>query len=105
MSLLSERCRELITFAEHKLHSRTDLHFTDAVVAQFADATDLFSFAYLKECFIGTLLLIAGGDETPFAELLPLQIELLRKELKPENPDLISRKPRQSVPMAIRYPM
>ena len=41
--------------------------------SRFTVETRGFSFAYLKEVFVSTLLLIAGGEKMPFAQLLLAQ--------------------------------
>lgn len=41
--------------------------------SRFTVETRGFSFAYLKEVFVSTLLLIAGGEKMPFSQLLLAQ--------------------------------
>ena len=48
---------------------------TEHLVSQFAGATQDFSFAYLKEAFVSTLLSIAGGDKRDFSVIIMEQVE------------------------------
>ncbi|KAF2206216.1 hypothetical protein CERZMDRAFT_53649 [Cercospora zeae-maydis SCOH1-5] len=45
----------------NKLEKTSDIEFHDDIAAIFAQLTDGFSFAYLKELFVQTLLTIVGG--------------------------------------------
>lgn len=49
-------------FWQHKLKSNKDLEFPDVLCDKIADVTDKFSFAYMQEAFIATLLAIAVRD-------------------------------------------
>jgi transitional endoplasmic reticulum ATPase len=50
-------------FWQHKLESNKDVEFPDALCEKIAGITDDFSFAYMQEAFVATLLAIAvrGG--------------------------------------------
>ena len=63
---------ERIRYAEYwraKLAENSKIDYTDGITEAFADATEGFSFAYLKEVFITSLLAIVGarrlGKEEP----------------------------------------
>ena len=44
----SER-RDYAIYWQHKLHSNRDIDFPDSLLDEFAEKTDEFSFAYMKE--------------------------------------------------------
>jgi hypothetical protein len=50
-------------FWRHKLKPNKSIKFPKKLCAAIADITEDFSFAYLKEAFIATLLVIAGNRE------------------------------------------
>ncbi|KAJ7068453.1 P-loop containing nucleoside triphosphate hydrolase protein [Mycena amicta] len=67
-----------------KLENNTEIDFPDSLVDDVADQTSKFSFAYLKEVFVSSLVSLAGyeGDDKPtFAQMLSEQIKTLRKQL------------------------
>ncbi|KAL0949354.1 hypothetical protein HGRIS_009423 [Hohenbuehelia grisea] len=69
---------------QNKLKSNKTIAFPDTLVDEVADMTDRFSFAYLKESFVSSLVTLAGyeGDDKPtFEKLLKDQIKTLRKQL------------------------
>jgi len=71
---------------QHKLESNKDLDFPDSLVQSIAEATDKFSFAFLKEVFVNTLVQLATGSEKrPFAEAVLATAEKLRKEIGSED--------------------
>jgi len=56
--------KERVTYCEYwrqKLADNDDLDFPQELKVPIAELTDGFSFAYLKEAFVGSLLLIAYG--------------------------------------------
>lgn len=66
------------------------IDFPDKLVDVFADKTAKFSFAYMKEAFISTLLIIAGdeGKHPPkFSELLMKEVKHLRKQIDNDDDD------------------
>ncbi|KAK1231829.1 Inositol-1,4,5-trisphosphate 5-phosphatase 1 [Marasmius sp. AFHP31] len=68
---------------QHKLADK-DVEFPDSLVNEIAAATSKFSFAYLKEAFVSSLVILAGieDDEKPsFKAVIMDQIEKLRKQL------------------------
>lgn len=82
-----------------KLKSKPSIHFPKRLSPAIAGITEDFSFAYLKEAFVATLLIIAGhrseeslkdGGEDEGGDLddyelwreIKKQVELLRKEMK-----------------------
>ncbi|KIJ51932.1 hypothetical protein M422DRAFT_26292 [Sphaerobolus stellatus SS14] len=69
---------------QKKLASNKQIEFPDSLVDEVADLTDKFSFAYLKEAFVSTLVTLAGieGDDKPsFEKLLKEEIQTLRSQL------------------------
>ncbi|KAF9028433.1 P-loop containing nucleoside triphosphate hydrolase protein [Hymenopellis radicata] len=68
---------------QNKLRSNKDLSFPDDLVEELATITNKFSFAYLKEVFVSSLVILAGieKDKPSFESVLKRQIEVLRKEL------------------------
>jgi hypothetical protein len=72
-----------------KLKDNKDISYPDSLVDEIVDSTEKFSFAYLKEAFVSSLVLIAGSedDKPEFASVLKNQIDILRKQLDkvPEN--------------------
>ncbi|KAG9104194.1 hypothetical protein FRC06_004619 [Ceratobasidium sp. 370] len=76
---------ERIQYAQYwqrKLKNNKDITFPDSLVEKVADQTAGFSFAYLKEAFVATLVSLAGShNEGQFEKLLLKQISELRKQL------------------------
>ncbi|KAJ7904686.1 P-loop containing nucleoside triphosphate hydrolase protein [Mycena olivaceomarginata] len=73
-----------VKYWQDKLESNKEIEFPDALVDEVADLTDKFSFAYLKEAFVSSLVTLAGyeGDDKPsFPSALKAQIKTLRKQL------------------------
>ncbi|KAJ7490432.1 P-loop containing nucleoside triphosphate hydrolase protein [Mycena galericulata] len=73
-----------VKYWQTKLKSNKDIDFADSLVDEVADMTAKFSFAYLKEAFVSSLVTLAGweGDDKPaFADALKKQIKTLRKQL------------------------
>ncbi|RVD80435.1 uncharacterized protein DFL_008332 [Arthrobotrys flagrans] len=87
----SERVR-YIEYWRHKLGD-TPIDFNDDLVEELAGLTKDFSFAYMKEAFVSTLLILAGrrnnkdgGDEwaAKFPNTIKKQIKQLREQLEAE---------------------
>lgn len=80
-----------VQYWQNKLKSNKSIEFPDSLVEEVADATTDFSFAFLKEVFVSTLVILAGyndGDDKPtFKEELNKQITALKKQLdhSPKN--------------------
>lgn len=77
-----------------KLASNKSIAFSKALVEHIASITDGFSFAYLKEAFVSSLVSLAVGAESdPFAEVIERQIKALKKELEGSTriPTFLSR--------------
>ncbi|KAF8969457.1 P-loop containing nucleoside triphosphate hydrolase protein [Flammula alnicola] len=68
---------------QNKLQSNKEIEFPDRLVNKVARLTDRFSFAYLKEAFVSTLVTFVGieGEKPTFESVLTGQIEALRKQL------------------------
>lgn len=67
-----------------KLKDNQDISYPDPLVDEVASSTDKFSFAYLKEAFVSSLVFLAGfeGEDKPdFASVIREQIEALRQQL------------------------
>ncbi|KXN89597.1 hypothetical protein AN958_05464 [Leucoagaricus sp. SymC.cos] len=72
---------------QKKLSDNLEIDFPDVLVDSVARLTQGFSFAYLKEAFVSTLVTLAGipGEKPPFGKLLKEQIYELRKQLDGEK--------------------
>ncbi|KAH9948338.1 P-loop containing nucleoside triphosphate hydrolase protein [Amylocystis lapponica] len=71
-------------FWQDKLQSSKGISFPDNLVTDIAAATEKFSFAYLKEAFVSTLVLLAGfepDDKPTFGTVVMGQIKELRSQL------------------------
>ncbi|KAJ3736527.1 P-loop containing nucleoside triphosphate hydrolase protein [Lentinula guzmanii] len=94
---------------QEKLKDNKSIDFPDTLVDEVADATNRFSFAYLKEAFVSALVTLAGLDEDDqpsFDSVLMEQIEVLRKQLdKPQevklslSPGERTQAPRRNAPL------
>nr|XP_031857211.1 uncharacterized protein CI109_007375 [Kwoniella shandongensis]KAA5524283.1 hypothetical protein CI109_007375 [Kwoniella shandongensis] len=74
------------TYWQNKLRTKPNIDFPQALVNQFADNTNGFSFAYMKEAFVSALLVIASKktdsvDTLPFSDILLSQVSHLRDQL------------------------
>ncbi|GLB33979.1 putative ATPase associated with various cellular activities (AAA) [Lyophyllum shimeji] len=70
---------------QNKLKDNENISFPDQLVEDIAEATERFSFAYLKEAFVSSLVGLAtyeGDDKPSFGLLIKAQIKTLRKELE-----------------------
>ncbi|WRT64410.1 uncharacterized protein IL334_001342 [Kwoniella shivajii] len=77
--------RDYAIWWKDRLHDNSEIEFPDTLLDEFADKTDKFSFAYMKEAFISTLLTIASGNEKgdlDFRGILLKQVDHLRNELE-----------------------
>ncbi|KAK6509779.1 hypothetical protein TWF481_004509 [Arthrobotrys musiformis] len=81
-----------VEYWRHKLDG-TPIDFTDDLVKELAGLMNNFSFAYMKEAFVSTLLILAGGRNNrdggddwagKFAETIKKQIKQLREQLEAE---------------------
>ncbi|KAI9069256.1 P-loop containing nucleoside triphosphate hydrolase protein [Trametes sanguinea] len=73
-----------IQYWQNKLKNNKSISFPDSLVKKVASRTDGFSFAYLKEAFVSSLVLLAGydGDDKPeFSEILLAEVKTLREQL------------------------
>ncbi|KAG6833925.1 hypothetical protein H0H87_007936 [Tephrocybe sp. NHM501043] len=91
---------------QNKLKDNKNISFTDNLVNTIATATEIFSFAYLKEAFVSSLVELAGFDgddsEKPtFEQLIHRHIKSLRKELESSsNMKLADRVPEMRMPQS-----
>ncbi|KAJ7178962.1 P-loop containing nucleoside triphosphate hydrolase protein [Mycena filopes] len=73
-----------VRYWQNKLKTNKDIEFPDSLVDEVAEQTQQFSFAYLKEAFVSSLVTLAGweGDDKPtFSRAVTDQIKVLRKQL------------------------
>ncbi|KAK8866188.1 hypothetical protein IAR55_001339 [Kwoniella newhampshirensis] len=78
--------RNYALYWRNKLRTKPHLEFPDTLLEEFADGTNDFSFAYMKEAFVSTLLVIASkqmdlASTSPFPTLLLEQVSLLQNQL------------------------
>ncbi|THG98210.1 hypothetical protein EW026_g3932 [Hermanssonia centrifuga] len=77
-----------VQYWQGKLKNNKDISFPDSLASEIVDSTARFSFAYLKEVFVSTLVLMAGfeegDDKRDFADVIKGQIKALRKQLSVE---------------------
>jgi len=69
---------------QNKLKDNENISFPDQLVEKIAETTQRFSFAYLKEAFVSSLVELAsyeGEDKPTFEKLIKGQIKTLRQEL------------------------
>ena len=66
---------------QEKLRSNDRAPFPDELADEIAKMTDGFSFAFLKEAFVSTLIHLAGNSEAKFEETLKEQVRVLKKQL------------------------
>ena len=71
---------------QEKLESNERAQFPDELADEIAKLTDGFSFAYLKEAFVSTLIHMAGNSDAKFEETLKAQVKALKKQLS-ERPE------------------
>ncbi|KAL5527373.1 hypothetical protein ACEPAG_6164 [Sanghuangporus baumii] len=70
------------SYWQNKLEDNDKVDFPDRLALEVADLTYGFSFAYLKECFVSTLvLLVTKEQKKSFEVTLKGQIKQLRKQL------------------------
>jgi len=71
-----------VKYWQKKLASNPEIEFPDSLVGEVADITYGFSFAFLKEAFVSTLVTKMGEKgHASFANVLKGQIKELRKQL------------------------
>ncbi|KAG9018836.1 hypothetical protein FRB90_009123 [Tulasnella sp. 427] len=67
---------------QNKLKDNEAVSFPESLVEEIADLTDGFSFAYIKEAMVSSLVIIATAEESKeFAEVVKQQIAALRKSI------------------------
>ncbi|KZW03762.1 P-loop containing nucleoside triphosphate hydrolase protein [Exidia glandulosa HHB12029] len=77
-----------VKYWQRKLKSNDKLEFPDSLVKEIAGMTSGFSFAFLKEAFVSTLVLIATGTERrSFGDAIKNTIQNLRKEINDDDDD------------------
>ncbi|KAH8113220.1 P-loop containing nucleoside triphosphate hydrolase protein [Phellopilus nigrolimitatus] len=74
---------------QNKLINNDKVEFSDALAIEVSDITYGFSFAYLKEAFVSSLVLLVSGDsKMTFEQTLKSQIKALRKQLEKAPPSM-----------------
>ncbi|KIK82312.1 hypothetical protein PAXRUDRAFT_832276 [Paxillus rubicundulus Ve08.2h10] len=79
-----------------KLKDNNEISFPDSLIDEVTNVTQGFSFAYLKEAFVATLVLVsnAGDDkQVDFPLILKIQIATLCKELGKQIPPQLPAPP------------
>ncbi|KAG8882632.1 hypothetical protein FRB97_007978 [Tulasnella sp. 331] len=66
---------------QKKLKNNNKISFPDSLLEKIVSLTDGFSFAYLKEAMISTLVTLAGNPDDRFEEVVKKQIKTLRKSI------------------------
>lgn len=87
-----------------KLKDNEDIDYPDSLAQKIADSTEQFSFAYLKEAFVSSLVTLLtdkeDGKYTTFESAITSQIRTLRKQLdKSTETDVLASLP--SVPSTV----
>jgi len=75
------------SYWQDKLKSNDRAPFPDKLADEIAKMTDGFSFAYLKEAFVSTLIHMAGDSDANFEETLRGQVKALKKQLSEQPRD------------------
>ncbi|KAE9410154.1 P-loop containing nucleoside triphosphate hydrolase protein [Gymnopus androsaceus JB14] len=75
-----------VVYWQKKLKNNKSIDFPDTLVDEVAGETEAFSFAYLKEAFVSSLVILAGMDDDEedkpsFRTVVMDQIAVLRKQL------------------------
>jgi len=66
---------------QDKLADNEAIKFPDSLVDKIAEQTNRFSFAYLKEAFVSSLVLMADDQSRSFEEVVMDQIKILKQGL------------------------
>jgi len=109
LPVLAERV-QYCEFWRNKLRSNKDIEFPKQLSRAIARITDKFSFAYMKEAFLATLLKLKVGSETvvvaydagnededtdlddlPLWKEIKKQVKILREEMEAEAKDVASK--------------
>ncbi|KAN0097427.1 P-loop containing nucleoside triphosphate hydrolase protein [Tylopilus felleus] len=78
-----------VKYWQKKLKDNDEISFPESLVEEVAELTQGFSFSYLKEAFVSTLVRITDADDDEWVEfpvMLKSQIMTLRKELGEQTP-------------------
>ena len=77
--------RDYAVYWQKKLKGVSGIEFPNALLDEFAAKTSRFSFAYMKDAFVSSLLAIAGDDKNKgdkhFPQRLMREVKHLRKEI------------------------
>ncbi|KAJ3552370.1 hypothetical protein NM688_g4183 [Phlebia brevispora] len=79
-----EERKSYAQYWQKKLKPNKSISFPDELVDEIVSKTDKFSFAFLKEVFVASLVLLTGYEEKdrpPFASVIRDQIEALKRQL------------------------
>ncbi|VDC06306.1 unnamed protein product [Peniophora sp. CBMAI 1063] len=85
--------RLYVKYWQDQLAGSEDISFPEALAEEIADSTGKFSFAYLKEVFVSSLVSLLKereeGHDVSFARCVREEIATLRKQLdKPQGPEV-----------------
>jgi len=88
---------------QKKLANNKKIAFPDSLVEDVSSRTADFSFAYLKEAFVSSLVLLAVGPDNgkDFATTLKEAIQSLRKQLEKGRPALRARAAAESTKVTV----
>ncbi|CAG8627858.1 12202_t:CDS:2, partial [Acaulospora colombiana] len=73
---------------QNKLKNNHKIPFPDSLVDEVAEQSDTLSFAYIKEAFVSTLVLMAGDPELDFAATLKAQVKELKDQVRDHPPSV-----------------
>ncbi|KIM25184.1 hypothetical protein M408DRAFT_331292 [Serendipita vermifera MAFF 305830] len=80
------------TYWQKKLEHNDKVSFPDSLADEIAKESDTLSFAYLKEAFVSTLVLMATED-IDFAETLKAQVKELKDQIRERPPHVSAINP------------
>ncbi|KAG8789453.1 hypothetical protein FRC15_008310 [Serendipita sp. 397] len=83
-----EERRLYCSYWQQKLKNNNRAPFPDDLADEVAKTSDGFSFAYLKEAFVSTLILMAGDEKLVFADALRAQVKELKDQIRQRPPQV-----------------
>ncbi|PVF94770.1 P-loop containing nucleoside triphosphate hydrolase protein [Serendipita vermifera] len=83
-----EERRLYCKYWQNKLRNNSKIPFPDSLVDEVAEQSDGLSFAYIKEAFVSTLVLMAGDAELDFAKTLKAQVKELKDQVRDHPPSV-----------------
>jgi len=73
--------RLYMKYWQKKLEGNQTVHLDQELADKIVDKTDGFSFAYLKEAMVSSLVIMANNHDADFEEIVMQQIKTLRKSI------------------------